>query len=134
MKGIYLALVLIFLGTAEVAATGSLVNKLGLTNLIILYVVTTVLGGTILFLQYGLMKQFFKIMGESSSNEMSEKLKENIMSPEVKKFRSYVSVSILYSFAWALILVPGLVTDLVGFICLGLWFSRKKVVLEACGG
>ena len=107
---------MVLLGTAEVAVTGSLVSKLGITNLVVLYVITTILGGTLLLLQHSRMTKLYKLLGDSASENMSEELKAENKSPEVIKFQSYIFIGILYSFAWVLILVPGLVTDLAGFI------------------
>ena len=75
MKVVLLAVALVLLGTAEVAVTGSLVSKLGITNLVVLYVITTILGGTLLLLQHSRMTKLYKLLGDSASENMSEELK-----------------------------------------------------------
>lgn len=103
------------LGLSEVLTITYLHNYLGMLYLIVLYVATTVIGATLLLLQYPRFRLAFHKM-----NKLEKKFRNKLKDPEYKatseeietlKPMLYVSV---YVMSAILVAVPGIITDFVG--------------------
>ena len=128
MKGIGIVALLIAFATAEIISAGALYSVFGLFNLLIIYVVTTGLGSVVLASQ---MKSF-KAVTQGLENK-NENVKANLEaqlegaepSHEAKRWAFLVFQATIYTFSWVLVLIPGLVTDFLGYGLIGVWFTRK---------
>lgn len=103
------------LGLSEVLTITYLHNYLGMLYLIVLYVATTVIGATLLLLQYPRFRLAFHKM-----NKLEKKFRNKLKDPEYKatseeietlKPMLYVSI---YVMSAILVAVPGIITDFVG--------------------
>ncbi|MCA0894908.1 FxsA family protein [Microbulbifer agarilyticus] len=110
-------LFLIILGISEVAVTGQLHSMLGLSSLIGLYVITTAIGGILLFLRYPEFKRSMKAsknLGKKFKNKISGK-DHSLSSDQLKKLPPLFFVA-RYAIALGLVIAPGIVSDLVGVV------------------
>lgn len=103
------------LGLSEVLTITYLHNYLGMLYLIVLYVATTVIGATLLLLQYPRFRLAFHKM-----NKLEKKFRNKLKDPEYKatseeietlKPMLYVSI---YVMSAILVAIPGIITDFVG--------------------
>jgi len=108
---------LIILGVSEVAVIGQLHSMLGLYALIGLYIVTTAIGGVFLYMQYPEFKRSMK-----ASKKIGKKFKKQFVGEEcslsaeqLEKLRPFFFV-VRYGIAFALIVIPGVVSDIVGVV------------------
>ena len=116
MKWFLLAFVV---GVAEVATIAKLHSLLGLTNLIGIYVVATLLGVAFLSYRYKQFKGDFK-SAKNLDKKFRKKVRKNLqhLEPEdFEKLKPMMSV-LVYIAAVILVLIPGLITDLAGIVLL----------------
>ncbi len=131
MKQIIIAAALIIFAIAEVAATGLLYDRFGLSNLVLTYFVTTSVGALVLLSQSKTMSAIAKETSKRSKKDsLNHQLKAQLSggekTEEVQEWSVLIAQGAIYTFAWVLVLIPGLVTDFVGFGLVGIWFSRKE--------
>ena len=121
---------LIAFAVSEVAVTGVLYDRLGLFYLIGLYCFTTLVGAAILLTQLEFMNQVAKETSVRAKNEkLHEELEEQLDGGRSTKITKEWSVLTaqggFHTAAWLFILLPGLVTDLLGYVFIWLWFAKK---------
>ncbi|WHI50160.1 FxsA family protein [Microbulbifer sp. MLAF003] len=108
---------LVVLGVSEVVVIGQLHSILGLYTLIGLYVVTTAAGGLLLYLRYPEFRRSLKAsrnLGKKFKNKVSGK--EHSLSIEQLEKLSPMLFVARYGVALALIVAPGIVSDMVGVV------------------
>ena len=128
MKIIITGILLVLFGAAEIATTASLVNSLGMTKLISLYTVTTLIGAGLLAKQIPIMNKLVRVFKEMDSEGPRKNLEDKRGCEQAKKKSSILRIIILNSFSWLFILIPGLVTDFAGFVLLAIMFNRKTEI------
>ena len=131
MKGVLLTIGLILFAAVEVVATGTLHSDLGLYTLLAIYLSTTGIGAAVLFTQLKTMKAISQRLSRKPLiNEVQDNLeaqREGAEPTEKAREWSYLAFQgAIYTFAWVLVLIPGLVTDIAGFGFIGAWFARKS--------
>ncbi|MBU2885500.1 FxsA family protein [Gilvimarinus agarilyticus] len=106
---------LIILGVSEVVVIGQLHSIFGLYTLIGLYVISTAIGGILLYVRYPEFKRSMKAsknLGKKFKNKISEK-EHALSTDQLKKFPPLLFIA-RYGIAVGLIIAPGIVSDLVG--------------------
>ena len=104
------------LGIAEVTAIGELHARLGLYQLIGLYVATTGVGAIFLFLQYPAFKKSMKAMEKAEKGfkkAMKVSTDGKYTNEQLEKMRPMFFISI-YGPAFILVAIPGIVSDVIG--------------------
>lgn len=108
---------LIILGVSEVAVIGQLHSLLGLSTLIALYIVTTAIGAVFLYMQYPEFKRSMrasKSLGKKFRKQFDGE-KHNLSPEQLEKLRPVFFMA-RYGIAFVLIVIPGIVSDIVGII------------------
>lgn len=102
---------------AEIATIGQLHELLGTLNLVIVYVLTTLIGAFFLFLKLPRFRESMNLMKKAE-----KKFKKKFKDPEVKlspkeigQYGKTIFVGI-YFMACILIAIPGVVSDIVGIL------------------
>ena len=131
MKIIIISSVLIIFAISEVITTGMLYERFGVTNLALLYCFTTLLGTLILLSQIDAIKNLYAKVDIASNDELIEQeiqnsVDKNVTTPKLNNFFILNAYGLFYGLAWLLILIPGLLTDGLSFLLIGLWFVKKK--------
>ena len=124
---------LLIIAIAEVATTGLVYDYLGVWKLIAVYVVTTTLGALLLLSKIGFIK---KLNNKIKTCTDDEELKKDIesagkdqtgeVSPKYREFVLLSTQTLYYIFAWIAILIPGLVTDVAGYVLIVFFLARIK--------
>jgi UPF0716 family protein affecting phage T7 exclusion len=126
-KILLVTIVMLIAAIAEVSVTAYLVEKLGIVNLVTVYIVTTVIGLFFIWISRFRKREMLTAMKKADWEAMSDKIKS---APEDPQVQYYGKVGILIGlFFWALILIiiPGLVTDGLGLMMLIFWSTSPIV-------
>ena len=131
----FLFSILLLLAIAEVATTGFLYASLGLLNLISVYALTTSFGALILLSKLSWMNRLKQTYTAYSADkkllhemESVEDLDTDHLSPKYHDFMQIFTQLGLWVFAWIGILIPGLVTDILGYSLISIFLFRVKNV------
>ncbi|MDH5327209.1 MAG: FxsA family protein [Gammaproteobacteria bacterium] len=109
---------LLLLGIVEVVLVAQLHEMMGMTNLVILYIATTLVGTIILLLRLPEFKRSWKGMrNNKSSLKKLNKTGRNISQEEIQQIKPFLFITV-YLPALILIAIPGIVTDAVGIVIL----------------
>ncbi|MCG7922728.1 MAG: FxsA family protein [Candidatus Thiodiazotropha lotti] len=133
MERSLLPVALLVLALSEVATTGLLYDWLGIVDLVVLYFITTCLGAAILLTQSGFMKRIAKeakkrAKGDDLHDELQKQLDGGEATEGAKEWGVLTAQGVFHTAAWALILIPGLITDALSYVLIGMWFARKDRV------
>ena len=122
----------IFLGLIELLLVIQLHQWFSTKVMVLIYLTTTIVG--FLFL-YAMRNMVFKgpEMSKKSQKKLSQKLKHNRILSEAEslQFKSQLMM-MFFTFAWVLIIIPGLITDVLGVVMVipGLmnWIVDKSII------
>lgn len=110
-------LVIFLIGIAEIISIGELHSVLGTLNLVLLYIVTTIIGAAFLLFQYPKYRPHInKLDNAEVSEDIKEKIEASTLSPrEAAKLRHFAFSAVFYM-ACLLVAVPGIITDIIGIL------------------
>ena len=135
LKFASLLFLLLIVAVAEVATTGVVYEYLGVWKLIGVYAITTTLGAILLLSKMSWiirLKSKIKTCSDDAQLkndiEIARKGKVNEVSPKYKEFITLFIHFGLWVFAWIAIIIPGIVTDLVGYVLIIIFLYRIKVI------
>jgi UPF0716 family protein affecting phage T7 exclusion len=123
---IYIA-AMIAAAVAEVSVTAVLVEKLGVTNLIGLYVITTGIGGFVIWFYYSKQKLIINKMQSMDLDTLPSTEKEGPYTPEGNYSLKLGMAIFTFWLAVTLIVIPGIVTDFLGLALLARWVANRTV-------
>lgn len=112
---------------AEVSVTAVLVDKLGVLKLVGMYVVTTGMGGLVIWTYYSkqqLIMNKIKSMERDSFPDTVDEVQKN---PEALYFGELGMAMGYFWIAVVLIVIPGIVTDILGLALLVKWIVSHTV-------
>ncbi len=118
---------LLVVAIAEVSVTAFLVEKLGVALLIVVYVITTVVGCILVWMNSSRQKELFVKIRSMDMDTLPTNPDERKNDPRVLYFGEIVMAFASYWLAVFLIIIPGVVTDFLGLVILILWSGISAV-------
>ena len=126
----YIILILI-IGISEITLTGELHDLIGLKNLFIAYVSTTLIGLSILYIYSPKAKKALKA-SKKSAKKIIKKTKKSGYIPtheELKKLQPAIYIG-TYIAAVILVIIPGILTDILGIVIVVPFISKWYINRE----
>lgn len=128
-------IVIIIIGISEILLFGELQDLIGLKNVLLSYVATTLIAAFILYLNSSKSKNALKYSkySKNSGRKLRKKTRKPGFVPtqeELKKLQSSLYVS-LYIAAVILVVIPGVLTDALGIIIvvpfINNWYINREI-------
>ncbi len=126
-KIVVFTIIMLIAAIAEVSVTAYLVEKLGILNLIFVYIVTTAVGLLFIWINRSRKKEMLGAMKNVDWESISDKSKKDPNAPCVQYFGKVGILVGLFFWAVILIVIPGVVTDALGLIILFVWVTSPIV-------
>jgi UPF0716 family protein affecting phage T7 exclusion len=126
-KIVAFTIIMLIAAISEVSVTAYLVEKLGVINLVTVYIVTTAIGLLFVWINRSRKKEMLGTMKNTDWDSISNRMEKD---PEDPRGVYYAKVGMLVGlFFWAIILIiiPGLVTDALGLVILFVWATSPTV-------
>lgn len=129
MRGWIIIFTLLFgLAVAEISLTAFLVERFGIWKLVIIYAVTTTVGFTCLWLHRDSVKSAFnEKLTRKERQVRKRRWKTGEFSSSDKSLMANRLIGLFYVLALVLFVIPGLVTDIAGFVMLIPWLQKKYI-------
>ncbi len=119
--------IMLIAAIAEVTVTAYLVDKLGILNLVSVYIVTTAAGLLFVWINRSRKKEMLGVIKNADWESMSDKSKKDPNDPYVQYFGKVGILVGLFIWAVILIIIPGVVTDALGLVILFAWITSPIV-------
>ena len=125
-------IIIILVGISEIILIGELHDLIGLKEMLLVYISTTIVGACILYLYSSKAKRAMKL-SKKIGKKLQKKTKKSSYIPthdELEKLQPSVYVGI-YIIAIALVAIPGILTDLIGMIIvipfINKWLINREI-------
>ncbi len=125
-------IIIILVGVSEIILTGELRDLIGLKEMLLVYISTTIVGACILYL-YSSKAKRAKKLSKKRGRKLQKKTKKSSYIPthdELEKLRPSIYIGI-YIIAVVLVTIPGILTDLIGIIIvipfINKWLINREI-------
>ena len=112
---------------AEVSVTAFLVERLGVTHLILFYIITTAVGCILVWVNRNRQKELLEIIKSMDMDSLPTNPDDRENDPKGLYYGRIVMAFSLFWSAVFLILIPGVVTDFLGLVILIFWSGISAV-------
>jgi len=126
-KILLIAIVMLLAAIAEVSVTAYLVEKLGVFNLIAVYIATTAIGLLFVWVNRARKKEMLEVMKNTNWDSFPKNIEEHKIDPRAQYFGTVGLLVGIFFWAVILIVIPGVVTDALGLFILFVWISNSTV-------
>ncbi len=107
---------IIILGISEVVLIGQLHSIFGLSKLVTIFIVTTLFGALVAWFNYGAFREHKQ--NSNLGKNFHKRIKEKRVSETDKNKMISLGYFAIYIIGCTLIAIPGLITDIIGFLLL----------------
>ena len=125
-------IIILIIGISEITLTGKLHDLLGLKNVLLIYLFTTIIGAFILYLYSTKAKTALKAT-KKLGKKLKKKTKRSSYIPtqeELKKLQPSIYIG-TYIVAVILVVIPGILTDILGIIIvlpfISKWYINREI-------
>ena len=125
-------IIILIIGISEITLTGKLYDLLGLKNVLLIYLFTTIIGAFILYLYSTKAKTALKET-KNLDKKLKKKTKRSSYIPtqeELKKLQPSIYIG-TYIVAVILVVIPGILTDILGIIIvlpfISKWYINREI-------